>query len=82
MKITFEQNKTLRFEDLKKGDVFKFHPDDCDTDLDLKRDSVYMVVYTGLNVAPFDAINLSNGELFVPDITLRVIKLDAELVVK
>ena len=45
MKITFEQNRTLRYSDLKKGDVFKFHPDDdYDTDLDIKRDSVYMVV--------------------------------------
>ena len=84
MKITFEQNKTLRFEDLKKGDVFKFHPDDdriADLD-DFERDSVYMVIYTGMNVAPFDAINLSNGELFAPDITLRVIKLDAELIIR
>lgn len=80
MKITFEQNKTLRFEDLKMGDVFKFHPDDYRiADLDL--DSVYMVIYTGLNVTS-EAVDLSNGEVFVPDITLKVIKLDAELIVK
>ena len=84
MKITFEQNRTLRYSDLKNGDVFKFHPDDdYDADLDLERDSVYMVVnsYTGTSVIP-DAIDLSDGEVFIPDGTLRVIKLDAELVVK
>lgn len=84
MKITFSQNRTLRYSDLKKGDVFKFHPDDdYDADLGFERDSVYMVVnsYTGTSVIP-DAINLSDGEVFIPDGTLRVIKLDAELVVK
>lgn len=84
MKITFEQNKTLRYSDLKNGDVFKFHPDDdYDSTLDIERDSVYMVVnsYTGTSVIP-DAIDLSDGEIFVPDGTFRVIKLDAELVVK
>ena len=84
MKITFEQDRTLRYSDLKKGDVFKFHPDDdYDADLDFKRDSVYMVVnsYTGTSVIP-DAIDLSDGEVFIPDGSLRVIKLDAELVVK
>ena len=82
MKITFEQNKTLIFEDLNMGDVFKFHPDDDRiVDLDLKRDSVYMVTFTGLNVTS-EAVDLSNGEVFVPDITLKVIKLDAELIVK
>lgn len=82
MKITFEQNKTLRFEDLKMGDVFKFHPDDDRiVDLELERDSVYMVTYTGLNVTS-EAVDLSNGEVFVPDITFKVIKLDAELIVK
>ena len=82
MKITFEQNKTLRFEDLKIGDVFKFHPDDDRiVDLGLERDSVYMVTYTGLNITS-EAVDLSNGGVFVPDITLKVIKLDAELIVK
>ena len=80
MKITFEQNKTLRFEDLNMGDVFKFHPDE-DRIADLDHDSVYMVTYTGLNVTS-EAVDLSNGEIFVPDITLKVIKLDAELIIK
>lgn len=84
MKITFEQNITLRYSDLKKGDVFKFHPNnDYDAQLDIERDSVYMVVnsYTGTNLIP-DAIDLSDGEVFVPDGSFKVIKLDAELVVK
>lgn len=84
MKITFEQNRTLRYSDLKKGDVFRFHPDDdYDADLGFERDSVYMVAnsYTGTSVIP-DAIDLSDGEVFIPDGTLRVIRLDAELVIK
>ncbi len=84
MKITFEQNIILRYSDLKKGDVFKFHPDDdYDADLGFERDSVYMVAnsYTGTNLIP-DAIDLSDGEVFVPNGSLKVIKLDAELVVK
>lgn len=84
MKIIFEKEKQLRYADLKRGDVFKFHPDDdYDSDLDLELDSVYMVVnsFTGTSVIP-DAIDLSDGAVFVPDGTFRVIKLEAELVIK